>query len=129
MVGASSNAALKDNLLSLQELAKKMDDFAKARDWDQFHSPRNLLLALVGEVGELSEVFQWKGEVQKGLPDWTAAEKEHLGDELSDVLLYLTRLADVCGVDLSQAALRKLAKNDKKYPVDKCRGSSNKYTA
>ncbi|KAB2634986.1 dCTP pyrophosphatase 1-like [Pyrus ussuriensis x Pyrus communis] len=103
--------------VTLDLLKKKMADFAKERDWDQFHSPRNLLLALVGEVGELSEIFQWKGEVPKGLPDWKEEEKEHLGEELSDVLLYLVRLSDICGVDLGKAALRKVELNAIKYPV------------
>ncbi|CAL9023132.1 unnamed protein product [Prunus brigantina] len=103
--------------VTLDLLKKKMAEFAKERDWDQFHSPRNLLLALVGEVGELSEIFQWKGEVPKGLPDWKEEEKEHLGEELSDVLLYLVRLSDICGVDLGKAALRKVGLNAIKYPV------------
>jgi len=105
--------------VTLKDLQKKMAEFARERDWDQYHSPRNLLLALVGEVGELSEIFQWKGEVPKGLPDWDAADKEHLGEELSDVLLYLVRLADICGVDLGDAALRKFKKNGLKYPVQR----------
>ncbi|XP_010258200.1 PREDICTED: dCTP pyrophosphatase 1-like [Nelumbo nucifera] len=103
--------------VSLGELRDRLAEFASVRGWDQFHSPRNLLLALVGEVGELSEIFQWKGEVAKGLPNWTSAEKEHLEEELSDVLLYLVRLADVCGLDLGRAALTKLVKNARKYPV------------
>lgn len=80
----------------------------------------------VGEVGELSEIFQWKGEVPRGLPDWKDEEKEHLGEELSDVLLYLVRLSDICGVDLGKAALRKLELNAIKYPVKLCKGSSKK---
>ncbi|KAL0369455.1 UNVERIFIED_CONTAM: dCTP pyrophosphatase 1 [Sesamum angustifolium] len=103
--------------VTLDLLKRKMDDFAKERDWEKFHSPRNLLLALVGEVGELSEIFQWKGEVPKGLPDWKEEEKMHLGEELSDVLLYLVRLSDVCGIDLDKAALRKIELNALKYPV------------
>ncbi|KAJ8449695.1 hypothetical protein Cgig2_001351 [Carnegiea gigantea] len=102
--------------VSLDDLKAKMAEFAKERDWDQFHTPRNLLLALVGEVGELSEIFQWKGEVPRGLPGWGEEEKQHLGEELSDVLLYLVRLSDICGVDLSKAALRKLELNALKYP-------------
>ncbi|KAL2239253.1 dCTP pyrophosphatase 1-like [Sesamum indicum] len=111
--------------VTLDLLKRKMDDFAKERDWEKFHSPRNLLLALVGEVGELSEIFQWKGEVPKGLPDWKEEEKVHLGEELSDVLLYLVRLSDVCGIDLHEAALRKIELNAQKYPVKK--ESSNRY--
>ncbi|KAL6342465.1 hypothetical protein AAG906_011155 [Vitis piasezkii] len=114
--------------VTLEVLRKKMADFARERDWEKFHSPRNLLLALVGEVGELSEIFQWKGEVPKGLPDWKEEEKLHLGEELSDVLLYLVRLSDICGVDLGKAALRKLELNAKKYPVKLCKGSSKKHT-
>ncbi|XP_059318809.1 uncharacterized protein LOC132609809 [Lycium barbarum] len=106
--------------VTLDLLKKKMDDFANERDWEKFHSPRNLLLALVGEVGELSEIFQWKGEVSKGLPDWKENEKLHLGEELSDVLLYLVRLSDICGIDLGKAALRKVQLNAIKYPVKKC---------
>ncbi|KAK4252492.1 hypothetical protein QN277_014485 [Acacia crassicarpa] len=103
--------------VSLKELGKRLAEFAEVRGWEQYHSPRNLLLALVGEVGELSEIFQWKGEVAKGLPNWSREEKEHLEEEISDVLLYLVRLADVCGLDLGQAALSKLVKNAHKYPV------------
>ncbi|WOL00947.1 hypothetical protein Cni_G09660 [Canna indica] len=109
--------------VTLESLRKKMADFARERDWDQFHSPRNLLLALVGEVGELSEIFQWRGEVPKGLPGWKEEEKEHLGEELSDVLLYLVRLSDMCGVDLGKAALRKLELNAVKYPANHCKDS------
>lgn len=73
----------------------------------------------VGEVGELSEIFQWKGEVEKGLENWEESEKEHLGEELSDVLLYLIRLADICGIDLAHAVLNKIHKNPSNtlYPL------------
>ncbi|KAI8015830.1 dCTP pyrophosphatase 1 [Camellia lanceoleosa] len=113
-----------DESVSLEFLKKKMADFAKERNWEQFHSPRNLLLALVGEVGELSEIFQWKGEVPKGLPDWTEEEKVHLGEEMSDVLLYLVRLSHTCGIDLGKAALRKVELNALKYPVSLTKSSS-----
>ncbi|KAE8805820.1 dCTP pyrophosphatase 1-like [Hordeum vulgare] len=112
--GAAAAAAA---AVTLEELRKKMTDFARERDWEQYHSPRNLLLALVGEVGELSEIFQWKGEVPKGLPGWEERETEHLGEELADVLLYLVRLSDMCGVDLGKAALRKIELNARKYPA------------
>ena len=87
------------------------------------------MLALVGEVGELSEIFQWKGEVTPGLPEFSEHERTHVGEELSDCLLYLVRLADVCGVNLSRAVSDKIAKNAAKYPSDRCRGSADKYTA
>ncbi|CAL9757525.1 unnamed protein product [Musa acuminata subsp. burmannicoides] len=102
--------------VSLKELSKKLEEFARERDWEQYHSPRNLLLAMVGEVGELAEIFMWRGEVAKGLPNWKDSEKEHVGEELSDVLLYLIRLSDVCGIDLGDAATKKIVKNAIKYP-------------
>ncbi|KAH9626456.1 hypothetical protein KSS87_004957 [Heliosperma pusillum] len=104
--------------ISLKDLSVKLEDFAQARDWAKYHTPRNLLLAMVGEVGELAEIFQWRGEVGKGLPNWEESDKEHLGEELSDVLLYLIRLADICGIDLADAVLKKLVKNAIKYPVN-----------
>ncbi|ERN18811.1 hypothetical protein AMTRI_Chr07g24360 [Amborella trichopoda] len=103
--------------ISLRELQMRLAEFARVRDWDQYHSPRNLLLALVGEVGELAEIFQWRGEVARGLPNWEISDKEHLGEELSDVLLYLIRLADICEVNLADAATKKLVKNAIKYPA------------
>ncbi|KAK3190355.1 hypothetical protein Dsin_029916 [Dipteronia sinensis] len=105
--------------ISLKDLSKMLEDFAKARDWEKHHSPRNLLLAMIGEVGELSEIFQWRGEVEKGLPNWEDSDKEHLGEELSDVLLYLIRLADICEIDLADAATKKIVKNAIKYPPNK----------
>ncbi|XVE81881.1 hypothetical protein DITRI_Ditri15bG0101500 [Diplodiscus trichospermus] len=104
-----------DNI-SLKDLSIKLEEFARARDWEKYHSPRNLLLAMVGEVGELSEIFQWRGEVEKGLPNWGESDKEHLAEELSDVLLYLIRLSDICGIDLGDAATKKIVKNAIKYP-------------
>ncbi|KAG1353954.1 dCTP pyrophosphatase 1 [Cocos nucifera] len=102
--------------VSLKELSRKLEEFSKERDWEQYHSPRNLLLAMVGEVGELSEIFMWRGEVAKGLPNWKESDKEHLGEELSDVLLYLIQLADICGINLADAATKKIVKNAIKYP-------------
>ncbi|XP_027336764.1 dCTP pyrophosphatase 1 [Abrus precatorius] len=115
-----------EGTVTLDMLKQLMSQFAKERDWERFHSPRNLLLALVGEVGELSEIFQWKGEVPKGLPNWKEEEKVHLGEELSDVLLYLVRLSDICGVDLGKAALRKVELNAIKYPAKVCKEVSTK---
>lgn len=79
-------------------------------------------------MGELSEIFQWKGEVPKGLPGWKEEEKLHLGEELSDVLLYLVRLSDICGVDLGKAALRKVELNAIKYPVSQKQNQTNSIT-
>ncbi|XP_027059827.1 dCTP pyrophosphatase 1-like isoform X1 [Pocillopora damicornis] len=116
-------------LVSLFTFSRQMQSqFAKERDWDQFHQPRNLVLAMVGEVGEVAELFQWKGEVKEGLPDWSLKDKHHLAQELSDVLIYLVRLAEKCHVDLPKEVVAKIALNSKKYPADLVKGSSKKYT-
>mmetsp|Transcript_698 Transcript_698/g.1857 ORF Transcript_698/g.1857 Transcript_698/m.1857 type:complete len:171 (-) Transcript_698:39-551(-) len=114
--------------ISFEQLRTELADFAKERDWDQFHSPRNLALALVGEVGELCECFQWKGEVEEGLPGWSDKHRTAIRQEIADVLLYLIRLSHKCHVDLPAAALDKLAVNAAKYPAALVRGSSRKYT-
>eukprot|EP00795_Rhopilema_esculentum_P015705 gene15705-6999_t len=114
--------------LTLEDIRKQQVKFAEERDWDQFHSPRNLLLAMIGEVGELAEVFQWKGEVKEGLPGWTEKDLLNVRHELSDVLILLVRLADKCKVDLAKAVVEKVKLNEQKYPADKVRGSSKKYT-
>ncbi|XP_075251262.1 dCTP pyrophosphatase 1-like [Convolutriloba macropyga] len=115
--------------LDLNDLRRLQTSFVVERDWTQYHTPRNLLCALVGEVGELAEIFQWKGEqVTIGASQLTSKERANLNDELSDVLLYLVRLAQVCKVDLSEAVKAKIEKNSKKYPADLVRGKWAKYT-
>ncbi len=109
---------------SLETLRERLAEFAAARDWDQFHSPKNLAMALVAEAGELVEHFQWLTEAQsQALPVETRAEVEM---ELADVLLFLVRLADQLGIDLRSAAARKLEINARKYPVEKARGRAAK---
>ncbi|MEO8738079.1 MAG: nucleotide pyrophosphohydrolase [Casimicrobiaceae bacterium] len=107
-------------------LRDQLRKFAAARDWNQFHSPKNLAMALAAESGELLEIFQWLTEEQsRGL----AAEAHAAAtDEVADVLLYLIRLSDALGIDPIAAAKAKLVANAAKYPVDKARGSSKKYT-
>lgn len=128
MTEDSSSEEPRTRLVDVDGLARALQDFATERDWVRFHSPKNLVMALAGEVGELSELFQWMPE-QASL---TAASDprltEPLRDELADVLLYLVRLASVLGVDLNEAAIRKLKKNGDKYPVSASYGSSRKYT-
>lgn len=112
---------------TLLRLRDALRDFAAERDWDQFHSPRNLATALAVEAAELLEPFQWLTDEQgRDLPPDTRAAVEQ---ELADVLLYLVRLADRLDIDLEQAALAKIARNAEKYPVEKARGSSRKYDA
>jgi len=111
----------------LCELREALRAFAAERDWDQFHSPRNLATALAVEAAELLEPFQWLTEEQsRSLPPETRAAVE---EELADVLLYLVRLADKLDVDLVAAARAKILRNAEKYPVARSRGSSRKYDA
>lgn len=113
-------------LVDVSQLAQALAQFAKDRDWNQFHTPRNLVMALTGEVGELNEIFQWMPEqVARDAaksPDTAIAVR----DELADVLMYLVRLASVLEVDLNRAVTDKLVKNAEKYPAELVRGTSKK---
>ena len=110
----------------LQQLAEHLRRFAAERDWEQFHSPKNLAMALSVEVAEIAEHFQWLTEEQSHALD--GAKRAEVEQELADALIYLVRLADQLGIDLLEAAERKLAINEAKYPADKVRGSSKKYS-
>lgn len=103
-------------------LRDQMRDFTERRDWSQFHDPKSLILALVGEVGELSELFQWlpaDGAAARALEE---PLHTRVAEELSDVLLYLVRLADVVGVDLGEAAAAKLREADARFVADDVQG-------
>lgn len=110
----------------LDYIKEKLSQFAQARDWDQFHSPKNLSMALAGEAGELLELFQWLTEEQS--KNLTEEQRKAVEEEISDVFLYLLRLADRLSIDLLEAAKNKMIINELKYPADKVKGSSKKYT-
>jgi dCTP diphosphatase len=110
----------------IKGLRDKLRQFAAERDWDQFHSPKNLAMALIVEAAELLEHFQWLSDAESAA---LAPEKRaKIREELADVLLYLIRLADKLDIDLATAAADKLSVNAQKYPLQKARGSSKKYT-
>lgn len=110
----------------LNAIKQRLREFADARDWEQFHSPKNLSMALSVEVAEIVEHFQWLTEEQsKNLPKDKLAEVE---TELADTLIYLIRIADKLDIDLLKAAQRKIEVNEQKYPVDKAKGNAKKYT-
>ena len=111
---------------SLQQLAEHLRQFAAERDWEQFHSPKNLAMALSVEVAEIAEHFQWLTEEQSHALD--RAKQAEVEQELADALIYLVRLADQLQIDLLEAVERKLAINEAKYPADRVRGSSKKYS-
>jgi dCTP diphosphatase len=113
------------NEKNIESISTKLKCFAKERDWDQFHTPKNLVLALNGEVGELSEIFQWLTE-EEAL-NLTGKAQESAEEEVADVFLYLLRLSDVLGIDLIEAANKKIDINAQKYPIEKSKGSRKKY--
>jgi len=111
----------------LDALARRLEQFAVARDWAQFHNPKNLAMALAGEVGELVAEFQWLTPDQAATVMTDDAEAAaRIRAELGDVTNYFVRLADVVGVDLVEAAHAKIDANDKRYPADTYRGSARK---
>ena len=110
---------------TLRELQQRLAVFAAERDWQQFHSPKNLAMALSVEVAELVEQFQWLTEEQSRALDAERYQRVRL--ELADVFIYLLRIADALDVDLLQAADDKIALNERKYPVERVRGDARKY--
>jgi NTP pyrophosphatase (non-canonical NTP hydrolase) len=109
----------------LGELKERVRAFVAERDWDRFHSPKNLAMALSVEASELVELFQWLTEEQSD--SLRGAERQRVAEELADVLWFLVRLSDRLDIDLLEAAERKLAENAKKYPADRVRGNAAKY--
>jgi dCTP diphosphatase len=110
----------------LEELKAQVRAFVAERDWERFHSPKNLAMALSVEASELVELFQWLTEEESAKLD--ADRRARVADELADVLWFLVRLADCLDIDLLEASGRKLAANAAKYPADRVRGNAKKYT-
>ena len=110
----------------LEALRIRISDFATERDWNQFHSPKNLSMALIVEAAELVEHFQWMK--QKDSFALGKDKLEAVEEELADILVYLVRMADQLDIDLISAAKKKIKSNEAKYPADMVRGSSKKYT-
>jgi dCTP diphosphatase len=110
----------------LTELRNALRAFAAERDWDQFHSAKNLAMAISIEAAELMEHFQWSAEQQDLSLD--PRRRELVSEELADVFMYTVRLADRLGVDLLAASAAKIQKNAERYPADRVRGSAKKYT-
>jgi dCTP diphosphatase len=111
---------------SLQNLARLLDDFARERDWAQFHSPKNLSMALIVEAAELLEHFQWLTESQS--LELSPDKLRRIREEVADVLIYLTRLSDRLGIDPLSAAYDKVEANRAKYPAERVRGKAKKYS-
>lgn len=109
----------------LEELKQRQRAFVAERDWEQFHSPKNLAMALAVEAAELAELFQWLTEAQSAAQD--EALRRRAAEECADVLWFLVRMADRLNIDLLAAAEEKFAKNEKKYPAERVRGQARKY--
>lgn len=110
--------------IDLERASAFLRDFAVERDWEQFHTPKNLAMALGAEAGELIEIFQWLTPADSESPN--PATRNHVGEELADVLQYAVRLADLLEIDLEEAFWKKLRANEKRYPADEVRGNAEK---
>lgn len=112
---------------SLKQLRQRINQFVAERDWGQFHSPKNLAMAMIVEAAEVVEHFQWMN-AEDSL-QLSEAQQREVGHELADTFVYLLRIAEVCGIDLLAATHAKIDLNALKYPVEQCKGSNAKYTA
>jgi len=110
----------------MKELIRELREFAKERDWEQFHSPKNLAMALSVEVAEIVEIFQWLSQEES--KKLTPAKVEKVKQEIGDVMIFLTNLADKLGIDPLEAAREKIVINRLKYPATLVKGKANKYT-
>jgi dCTP diphosphatase len=114
--------------LDLEKLSNELKVFAEARDWDQFHSVKNLAMALNVEASELLEIFQWVTEEESNKSTLNPKLKEKIEDEVADVFIYLLRIVNKSGLDLDAIVRKKMVKNAEKYPVEKSKGNAKKYT-
>lgn len=117
-----------DKVIHLEKLFQRQREFVKAREWDAFHTPKNLAMALTGEAAELLELFQWLTAEESERLVQDPAKAKALRDEMADVFFYLLRLVDRFDVDLEAAFLEKMGDNERKYPADRAKGSVRKYT-
>jgi dCTP diphosphatase len=121
-------ASLTDSATTLAELKSRVLAFVRERDWEQFHSPKNLSMALAAETGELMEHFLWATPEQSHAVVNDSVKRAKIADELADVVIYAIEFANITGLDISAAIEAKMAANAKKYPVEKAKGRADKYT-
>ncbi|MGD0884439.1 MAG: nucleotide pyrophosphohydrolase [Thermodesulfovibrionales bacterium] len=113
--------------MNLDQIRRKLAAFARARNWDQFHTPKNLSMALAAEATELLEIFQWLTDEQSKVIVDNENEMALVRQEIAGVFIYLTRLADKLDVDIEKAVLDKIEENEKKYPIELAKGNATKY--
>ena len=109
----------------IKKLTEKIEKFRDARDWKQFHNPKDVALSLVLEAGEVMEHFQWKNKEE--IEEYEKENRAEIGEELADVLYWVLLLSNDLEIDIKEALDKKIAKNEKKYPVDKAKGKHTKY--
>tara|TARA_Y100000591_G_C21553170_1_gene554741 strand:- start:301 stop:663 length:363 start_codon:yes stop_codon:yes gene_type:complete len=113
--------------INIEVIKKKLRDFSKERNWEQYHSPKNLVMALSVEVAELVEIFQWSNEGGLDVIE-DADQKIKIEKEIADIFNYLVKLIDMLDIDIEEVSLNKIKENAKKYPIDKVKGRSAKYS-
>ena len=113
--------------MNVEEIRRRLAEFATERNWDQFHTPKNLSMALAAEAAELLEIFQWLTDEQSKAIVNNQKEMALVRQEIADVFIYLTRLADKLGVDIEKAVLDKIEQNEKKYPIELAKDNATKY--
>jgi dCTP diphosphatase len=113
--------------MDTEALQLQLRRFAEERDWEQFHTPKNLVMALAGEAGELLDLFQWKTDEQSEASALSKSELDEVSMEMADVAMYLVRLADKLEIDLDSAIQKKLLLNGEKYPIGQSKGNATKY--
>ena len=121
-------AALSDSTSTVEDLKRRILAFVRERDWEQFHAPKNLSMALAAEAGELMEHFLWSSTEESKTLVQDPAKRAKIAEELADVVIYAIVFANVSGLDISASIEAKMAANAAKYPVEKARGRSDKYT-
>ncbi len=127
-MGEPADMALSDSSTTLAEIKTRVLAFARERDWEQFHAPKNLSMALAAEAGELMEHFLWAEPEASRTIAQDAAKRKKIEEELADVVIYALEFANMTGIDVAAAIETKMAANAAKYPVEKARGRSDKYT-
>lgn len=114
--------------MDLEDLQRQLDEFATERDWNQFHTPKNLAMALAGEAGELLEIFQWLTGDQSAKGNLSDDQLVRSKEEIADIVIYVLRLCDKLEIDLEHAIIDKMEKNAQKYPVSLSKGNATKYS-
>lgn len=119
---------MEDRGTTVEEIKGKIREFVRKRDWEKFHSPKNLSMSLVIETAELMESFQWLTNEQSEAPNLCAADKKKIREEIADITINLLNMCNVLDIDLSKAVGEKLLNNARKYPIDLAKGKAHKWT-